>query len=150
MNPTVAEYWATFRKKNQIETSEPYEVFGFGLTPTVIDELADLVVADKKIGTTSAVSLYDDDEPKPYVGAFSIVLNSAEQPMAVIETTQVEQLRFDDVTEAQARLEGEGDLSLGYWRQVHEEVFETLFQSELGRSFTGDELVIFETFKRVY
>ncbi|SUP58832.1 Uncharacterised protein [Weissella viridescens] len=60
------------------------------MTPVVIDELAELVVKDKKVGTTSAVSLYEHDEPMPYVGALSIVLNSAEQPVAVIEATQVE------------------------------------------------------------
>lgn len=150
MNQTVAEYWETFRKKNQLKASEPYDAFGFGMTPVVIDELAELVVKDKKVGTTSAVSLYEHDEPMPYVGALSIVLNSAEQPVAVIETTQVEKIRFDDVTPEHARLEGEGDLSLSYWRQVHKDIFESLFQSELGRPFNGDELVIFETFKRVF
>ena len=33
-------------------------------------------------------------------------------------------IRFCDVTEELARKEGEGDLSLDYWRQEHKEFFE--------------------------
>ena len=45
--------------------------------------------------------------------------------------------------------EGEGDKSLAYWRQVHEEVF-TEWMSEAGLTFTPDSKVVLEEFRKVY
>lgn len=44
---------------------------------------------------------------------------------------------------------GEGDKSLAYWRQVHEEVF-TGWMSEAGLTFTPDSKVVLEEFSKVY
>ena len=45
--------------------------------------------------------------------------------------------------------EGEGDKSLAYWRQVHEEVF-TEWRSEAELTFTPDSKVVLEEFRKVY
>ena len=45
--------------------------------------------------------------------------------------------------------EGEGDKSLAYWRQVHEEFF-TEWMSEAGLTFTPDSKVVLEEFRKVY
>ena len=39
--------------------------------------------------------------------------------MCIIETTGVEIVPFNDVTERFAATEGEGDKTLRYWREVH-------------------------------
>jgi uncharacterized protein YhfF len=41
------------------------------------------------------------------------------KPLGVIETEVVEVVPFEEVTEAFAAREGEGDKSLRYWREVH-------------------------------
>ena len=45
--------------------------------------------------------------------------------------------------------EGEGDKSLAYWRQVHEEFF-TACLGEAGLTFTPDSKVVLEEFRKVY
>ena len=59
----------------------------------------------------------------PEVGRRDVVLDGAGKPAAVIETTEVTVRRFDEVDEDFARDEGEGDLSLEYWREGHEAYF---------------------------
>ena len=46
-------------------------------------------------------------------------------------------------------LEGEGDKSLAYWRQVHEDFFKDCF-GEAGLTFTPDSKVVLEEFRKVY
>jgi uncharacterized protein YhfF len=43
--------------------------------------------------------------------------------MAVVEVTDVRVQRFDDVDEAFARDEGEGDATLTWWRDAHRRFF---------------------------
>ena len=45
--------------------------------------------------------------------------------------------------------EGEGDKSLAYWRQVHEDFFKDCF-GEAGLTFTPDSKVVLEEFRKVY
>ena len=51
------------------------------------------------------------------------VLDGADVPVAVIETTELTQRRFDEVDAAFAVDEGEGDRTLASWRRVHQNYF---------------------------
>ena len=55
---------------------------------------------------------------------------------------------FDDVTETHARSEGEGDLSLAAWREIHERYWRS--HSENPRGFAPDMPVVCERFRLVY
>ena len=59
------------------------------------------------------------------------------------------ELPFRDVSEDHAYKEGEGDRSLAYWRQVHEELF-TKWLAEIGLSFSPESKVVLEEFQVVY
>ena len=138
--------WDLFRKKSRIETRE-FEEWAFGDIP---DELAKLVVEGKKRATASVYELYEyDGETVPKVGGYSVILDSKDQAVCVIVDTDVKIVPFRDVDEEQARLEGEGDLSLEYWRKVHRECF-TEWMAEAGRTFNDDTKVVLETFKVVF
>ncbi len=56
---------------------------------------------------------------------------------------------FNEVDKHHAYLEGEGDLSLAYWRRVHEEFFTKEFH-EINEAFYDELLVVCETFSVVY
>ena len=56
----------------------------------------------------------------PTVGEVSVILDGAGVPRCAIRTTEVEIMAFEDVGEAFARAEGEGDLSYEWWRDAHE------------------------------
>lgn len=70
-------------------------------------------------------------------------------PLAAIRTERVTVLPYRDVGGEHARREGEGDLSLAYWRRVHEAFF-TEALAQAGLWFTPDMPVVCEEFRRVW
>jgi uncharacterized protein YhfF len=92
--------------------------FSFGDSPELADALLALVLAGKKTATCGALRDYGaDGEPMPEIGRRDIVLDGAGRLAAIIETTDLTQHRFDDVPEAFALAEGEGDYA--EWRAGH-------------------------------
>jgi uncharacterized protein YhfF len=86
------------------------------------DELFDLVACGKKHGTCS---LFSNDDSLARVGDINIIYNSNNEQIR-IKITNVHKCRFCDMDENWAKTEGEGDLSLAYWRRVHHEFFTSL------------------------
>ena len=124
-----------------------YEAWAFGEAP---DKLADLVVQGIKTATCSAYDLYRiNNEPIPKVGDYSVILNSREEAVCIIQTRRVYVTEFDKVSEEHAFQEGEGDRSLEYWRKVHESFLINELAS-VHRSFDGNTKVVCEEFEVVY
>ena len=90
-----------------------------------------------------------EDEPLPAEGEYSVILDSMDNAVCVIQTTKVSVIPFNEVTEEHAFKEGEGDKSLEYWREVHEKFF-TECMEESGLEFTSDMKVVCEEFAVVY
>jgi len=96
------------------------------------DSLVTLVVNGKKTATSSWLESYAHlNERLPYVGHISYVMNSKDEPICVVEITKIEIRKFLAVDDVFAALEGEGDLSLQYWRNAHDKFF-TSFGKEIG------------------
>ena len=91
--------------------------FSFGDGPELADELAALVLAGKKSATCWAAS----EGSKTRVGKQWVVLNGS--GVAVIETIELTQRRFDQVDAAFAFEEGKGDRTLASWRRAHRNYF---------------------------
>ncbi len=84
------------------------------------DQLGQLVLQGIKTATTSLKAQYEKDgEPLPKVGDQSIILDSKNRQLCQIEITDVTVMPFSQVDEDFAIAEGEGDLSLSYWREAH-------------------------------
>ena len=79
------------------------------------DALFDLVRNGIKRGTCC---LWRGDDKMTSVGSISEIYNSHGETVR-IKTSAVRKCRFRDVDASWARLEGEGDQSLAYWRAVH-------------------------------
>lgn len=144
MTPT--QMWQEYKNINPAIGDE-MDAWAFGAEP---DELADLVLKGIKTATASA---YDEhqhlQEPIGEVGQLSVVLNGQGEAVCIIQTTRVTLATFNQVTADHAFKEGEGDRSLAYWRQVHEELF-TEWLAEIGITFTSQSLVVLEEFRVVY
>lgn len=95
------------------------ESFSFGDGPALADELSALVLEGRKTATCWAAS----DGLPTEVGKRMVMLDGAGRPLAVIETVELTQRRFDEVDAAFAHDEGEGDRSLAFWREGHREYF---------------------------
>lgn len=95
------------------------ESFSFGDSPALADELAALVLAGAKTATCWSASGGASTE----VGKRMVMLDGAGRPLAVIETLELFQCRFNEVGAAFAQDEGEGDRSLAFWRNAHRRYF---------------------------
>jgi len=139
----------TFVEEARRATGEPissFDSFAFGGSPRVADELAALVVSGRKRATTSLLAEYEaEGESLPRVGQYSVVLDGEGAPACVIRTSDVTVKPFLAVDEAFARDEGEGDLSRGYWREVHRAFF-----SARSPDFSDESPVVCERFELVY
>ena len=126
---TAEEMWKKFVKECNIVEGE-YDAWAFG---DDADMLAELVRYGIKTGTSSAYPLYEvDNEPLPEASGYSVILDSKDEAVCIIENTKVYVVPFCEVSEEHAYKEGEGDRSLAYWRKVHEAFFFRVY----GRSGT--------------
>ena len=143
---TPQEMWNAYKKINP-SIGDEIDAWAFGVEP---DLLADLVLRGEKTATASAYDLYAlEDEPLPRKGTFDVILDSQNQAVCIIEITKVTIQPFNQVSADHAFKEGEGDKSLAYWRQVHEDFF-TEWMREAGMTFTPDSKVVLEEFHKVY
>ena len=115
------------------------ERFAFGDSPELADELAELVLVGKTRATCWAAS----EGPKTHPGKQWVVLDGSGIPVAVIETTELTQRRFDEVDAAFAFDEGEDDRTLAFWGTAHRNYF--------GRqgTFAPDMLLYCERFRLI-
>ena len=138
------EMWQAFPDKKADDT---YLAWQYGCAQ---DKLAQLTLQGTKTATASSYPQKKaENEPVPAVGDYSIILDSQNQAVCIIQTTQIDIVPFYQVDEEQAYLEGEGDRTLTYWREVHRTFFESEMQS-IHQKFTEDMLVVCERFKIVY
>lgn len=144
MKTAIDSFWEACCKENDLTNESYTDAFPFGASA---DWLAQLVAEGKKTATTSGYVFYElEDEPLPEKGQYYIVLNSRDEPVAVIQIENVEVRPMNEVTEEFALREGEGDYK--DWREAHE----TFFTEELAKyqlTFTPDMPVVCETFKVV-
>lgn len=142
---TAEQMWQAF--SNETGIHEAYDAWSFGDN---CDQLADLVLRGIKTATCSALPLYAlDDEPLPNEKSYSVILDSRDQAVCVIQTTRVYQSAFRQITSEHAFREGEGDRTLAYWQKVHEAFF-TKELKNAGLSFDLDLMLVCEEFQRVY
>ena len=140
------QMWNKFKELNNID-HDSYDAWAFGSVP---DKLANLVLQGLKTATASCYPLYEvENEAIPPVGGYNVILDSHDNAVCVIKTTKVTIVPFNQVSEDHAYKEGEGDRSLAYWREVHQEVF-TNELKEINQEFTDDVKVVLEEFEVVY
>ncbi|MDQ0645619.1 ASCH domain-containing protein [Microbacterium murale] len=146
---TLSAFWTEVRAVHRdLPTSIPL-AWAFGATPAHADDLLALVLAGTKTGTASSLWDYEaSGDAIPEVGELSVILDGAGEPRAVIETTDVRIVPFDQVTAAHAHAEGEGDRTLAHWREVHEQYWRR--HSENPRGYAIDMPVVCEQFRLIH
>jgi uncharacterized protein YhfF len=134
--------------------SEDLPVAEFAFPGPLRDQLVAAIVAGGKTTTTGLMADYENDgDLLPRPGQRQAVVDSAGEPVAVIETTAVRVIRLGDVDLAHALGEGEGYTSVAEWRTGHErfwhsaEMREALDDPEF--AVDDDTLVVAETFRLV-
>ena len=140
------ELWRQFQNENH-SGDAAYEAWAFGGAP---DQLAELVIKGIKVATSSLYYWYQSGKDcLPKTGEYSVILDANGRAACIIQTTKVYVVPFCEVSEEHARKEGEGDLSLAYWRQVHEDFFSNELKVE-NKVFSEKMDVVCEEFQLLY
>jgi uncharacterized protein YhfF len=85
------------------------------------DQLVAAILNGSKTSTTGLVVDYEHEgEPLPEVGNRSVVVDSDQRPVAVVEVTGVRVVPLAQVDLAHVIDEGEGHTSVAEWREGHE------------------------------
>ncbi|MFI1715112.1 ASCH domain-containing protein [Streptomyces litmocidini] len=86
------------------------------------DRLVAAVLDGSKTATTALLAEYEQEgEPLPSIGRHSVVVDSEDRPVAIIEVTEVRVVPLSEVDVAHAVAEGEGSTTVAEWRADHEE-----------------------------
>lgn len=118
------------------------------------DQLVGAILSGAKTTTSGLLIDYEHDgEPLPEPGDRWVVIDSAGEPVTLIELVAVRVLRLADVDLAHALGEGEGYASVADWRAGHESFWHSdQVRAELGDpAFTVDDdtLVVAERFRLI-
>lgn len=144
----AAEMWAEYRAAHpdRATDSEPPSVEQFGDHPALTDELIDLVLAGTKRATAGLVAEFAaDEQPLPRVGSHWIACDSTGRPRAVLRSRELRIAVLDEVDEAFAHDEGEGDRTLASWRDGHVRYWKRSAE-RLGFEWTEEQEIVLERF----
>ena len=149
----ITRYWEAFQAS--LPEGSPYRgrkfiAEGFGDNPALADELGHLIATGTKTATCSALWEWEaDKEPIIRAGDLTIVLDGQDQPLCIIETTEITIQSFNAVDDQFAWEEGEDDRTLKSWREAHWRYF-TRTLAPLGKQPAPDMPLVCERFRVVY
>ena len=152
-NETVNAYWQKFLSTLPLDSpyqTKTYISEGWGDSPEMADELGALISKGIKTGTCSALWEWEaEGNPIPAEGLITIALDGRGVPLCIVETVNVSIRKYNEVDADFARSEGEGDLSLNYWREAHRNFFSRTLP-KIGKEFSEDMPLVCERFRLIH
>ena len=150
---SVKEMWKNYVMSTGdyiINTNKNYTSWYFCDNEESANNLAELVKQGVKRATAGLYYSYQvEGEALPQVGDFNIITDWRGIAQCIIATKIVTILPFKNVTEEFARIEGEGDKSLKYWKEVHNDFFiRELLEHKI--KFEENMLIVCQEFETVY
>jgi uncharacterized protein YhfF len=149
----IEAYWQRFLSSLPQDSpyrTKAYVAEGWGDSPAMADELGALVVQGIKTATCSAFWEWEAERnPIPQAGLVSIALDGRGEPLCIVETVEVTVRQYNEVEADFAREEGEGDLTLNYWREAHKNYFSRVLK-KIDKEFSEDMPLVCERFRVIY
>lgn len=148
---SVVELWEEFGYYNSEFKNQPLpEIMYFCDNKKDADECAQLVADGIKQATSTSLWWYETNEhPLPRTGNIYIITNWEGRATAIIKTSQVEKVPFNEIKEEYAQIEGEGDKSLEYWKKVHWDYYSREMK-KMGQMPTEEMIIVCEHFKTIW
>ena len=150
---TIKAYWQRFL--SSLPNDSPYHAStyiaeGWGDSPQMADELGALIVQGTKTATCSALWEWEaEGNPIPKTGYLTIALDGRGDPLCIVETIEISIHKYNEVDADFAHEEGEGDLSLNYWREAHRNYFSRVLK-KIDKEFSEEMPLVCERFRVIY
>ena len=146
-------YWRKFLSTLPADSpyrTRPHIAEGWGDSPKMADELGALIAEGTKTASCSSIWEWEaEGKPIPGDDLITIVLDGRGEPLCIVETYETITIQYNQVGEEFARDEGEGDLSLEYWREAHRNFFSRTLP-KIGKEFSEDMPLACERFRVIY
>jgi uncharacterized protein YhfF len=151
MTLSVSEFWKMFlQAEPSVPKATQYQVWFFGNTAAMAEELGSLVLSGTKTATASLLETNIRQPDKaPIEGGYSVVTDLKGDPICVLRTTEIRHIAFKEVDRSFAFDEGEDDQTLASWRRGHWEYF-SKEAAELGFDFDENSIVCCERFELLF
>jgi len=151
IHPSVPTMWYSFIAENTEHSHTPMpESWHFNTNKQDADTAVMLLKAGLKTASSGALASYLNYQvPVPATGDLAIITNWEGEAQCIIQTTTVEIVPFNEVTDDHAMKEGEGDQTLSYWKKSHWDFFYKDLTS-FGEIPSEDMMVICEEFEVIF
>jgi uncharacterized protein YhfF len=148
--PESEAFWSDCQEKITTPPADGfYRLRRFGNNTALADRLLSLILSGQKTGTYALPWLYEGDENlTPVAGGYSIVTESDGKPAALLLTTSLKTLPYNQITEEDTQYEGPNARALEVWRQIHWPYYSRALELK-GISPTEDMPVTVERFEVV-
>ena len=150
---TIEAYWQRFLSSlpnDSLYHASTYIAEGWGDSSQMADELGALIVQGTKTATCSALWEWEaEGNPIPKTGYLTIALDGRGEPLCIVETIEISIHKYNEVDADFARDEGEGDLSLNYWREAHRNYFSRVLK-KIGKEFSEEMPLVCERFRVIF
>ncbi len=114
------------------------------------NECANLVKSNiKKATSLSLLGIQYRNESLPKIGDFMVITNWNKEAVCIIKTTAVKLVPYFNISEDYAKIEGEGDQSLAYWKKTHWDYY-TRELKAFGRVPRESMIIVCQEFEKVY
>jgi len=150
---SIKSYWEQFLASLPLDSpyhAKTYVAEGWGDSQEMADELGALIVQGIKTATCSALWEWEaEGNSIPQKGLITIALDGRGEPLCIVESVEVRIRKYNEVDADFARDEGEGDLSLNYWRAAHKNYFSRVLP-KVGKEFSEEMPLVCERFRVIY
>ena len=148
-SPEVEAFWQEFRRAKGVP-AEDYDACRFGDNAELGEELLQLVLKGPKRATACLLrDIEVGGEVMARVGGHVVVLDGRDRPRAVWRTRTVDVKPLEEVDDAFAWDEGEGDRTREDWLAMHVRYFTRRAETE-GFAFDPTMPAVFERFTLVW
>ncbi|MBT4890371.1 MAG: ASCH domain-containing protein [Rhodospirillales bacterium] len=153
--PEINVFWQDACTALEINIDSPHIACAFAEATSpdrvsAIDAIGELSLSNQKRGTAHLeLQFKTDGIPMRNIGDYWIVLKCDGSPICVVKIIALDIVPFNQVGPVFAASEGEGDLSLDYWRNVHGRYFKAQCE-RWGKEWRDDFSVVCESFITVY
>lgn len=148
--PEVEAFWQSVCAEHGIKARDYHALtFGDPRYAEYGDHVTQLAIDQVKRATAHLAMDFELNQvARRQIGDYWVILWESFKPACVLEIVNVEERPFRDVDAAFAAREGEGDGSLAFWKQCHEDYFK-LQLADWDKLWSEDLTVVLESFELV-